>query len=181
MLENCDQQDGCTGSESCDQQDGCTVSENRDQQDGCTLSENESTCTVQKSEIGLAVSNSYCTMSEANVNVIGSVSIVKNNDDEAMLQDVKYSFDVKPKQKLKPSRLSKRLKQKKAKQCQERAHLNLSTSSGTRKTRNSQKMSKEVAAANLVSKSKNYVFSYKKYGLKKPDLKKKPHHCPACK
>ena len=33
----------------------------------------------------------------------------------------------------------------------------------------------------LSNKSKNYMFAYKKYSLKKPDLKKKPHRCPACK
>ena len=139
-----------------EQPDGCTVLKKLEQPDGCTVSE-------------LTV----------NSTVISSVELV--NDDDAMLQDVKDSFNVKSKKTPKPSRRSKRLKQKKAKKCQEQAHLNLSSSSGTRTTRNSQKTSKEVAAANLVAKSKNYVFSYTKYGLKKPDLKKKPHRCPACK
>ena len=164
-----DQPDGCTVSEKSEQPDGCTVLEKSEQPDGCTVSE--------KSE-----QPDRCTVSEltVNSNVIGSVELA--NDDDAMLQDAKDSFDVKPKKTPKPSRRSKRLKQKKAKKCQEQAYLNRSSSSGTRTTRNSQKTSKEVATANLVAKSKNHVFSYTKYGLKKPDLKKKTtHHCPPCK
>ena len=57
--------------------------------------------------------------------VIGSISFSQDHEEE-MLQDVQDSFDVKPKQKQKPSRRSKCLKEKKAKQRQDAAHLNLS-------------------------------------------------------
>ena len=140
---------------------GCTVHEQGD--DACTLQNNTGTV--------------------LDTNVIGTVSLVKNDEETEMLQDIKESFDIQPKEKPKPkpSRHSKRLKQKKKKKQQEAAHLNLSSSSGTQTTRNSQKTSKEVAAANIVSKSKKYVFACKQFGLRKHDLKKKPHRCPACK
>ena len=169
--------------------DNCTMSENgstvpkvehstvADEQEvsNCTLQDNDvpngqaiGTCTVSKTE-------DSSTMQD---NVIGTATLTQ---DDEMLQDIQESFDVKPRQKLKPSRRSKRLKKKKEKQRQIEARLNLSTSSGTRTTKNSLKTSIQVAAANIVSKLKNYILAQKKYSLKKPDLKKKPHHCPACK
>ena len=59
---------------------------------------------------------------------------MQEDEEQEMLQDVKDSFDVKAKQKQKPSRWSKCLKQKKAKQRQDVVHLNLNFTSGSRKT-----------------------------------------------
>ena len=120
--------------------------------------------------------------------IIGSIEDDVLDEDDALLQDVSESMDVKivnkekkQKSKLKPTRRSKRIKEQEA--ALTRSIISsLHSTSKPRTTQNSRKTSALVAASKSLgaAKKKRGKFDLNNFVLKKRPKKHKPRKCSSC-